>query len=127
MARISEKSMVNQVAEIAMSNGFKAKIEPERSLFQLFGWFSDRRFNPNMTVRNGDRVVAVVVMLHTVLLYDVYLTSQTAGKNDIGTILCIPDDSFRHVPGSVHEYAGQMDVRLCPLSQVGDALKELLD
>ena len=127
MATISEKLMVNQVAETAIGNGFEAKIEPERPFFRLFGWFSDRRFSPSITVRNGDRVVAVVVMQHTVLLYDVYLTSQTAGKRDVGTILCIPDDSFRHVPGSAHEYADQLNVRLCPLSEVGDALKELLD
>lgn len=119
--------MVSQVAKIASDIGFEAIIESGGSSFRVFGWFQGRRFTPDITVQHGAQAVAVVVMQHTVLLYDVYLASQTRRKKDNCAILCVPDAEFRHVPESVQEYAAQMNVRLCPLSEVGDALKELLD
>ena len=49
------------------------------------------------------------------------------GKEDIGALICVTDDAFPRVRESSKEYAHDLDVRLCPLSEVGDALKELLD
>ena len=61
------------------------------------------------------------------MMYDVFLTHQARGKEDTGALICVSDADFPRIRGSSREYASDLNVRLCPLSEVGDALKELLD
>ena len=41
-------------------------------------------------------------------------------------VLCLPDDVFTEIPGSVSEFADAQSVRICPLAEVGNALMDLL-
>ena len=61
------------------------------------------------------------------MMYDVFLTNQAKEKDDFGAIICVSDADYLRIRDSSREYATDLNVRLCPLSEVGDALKELLD
>ena len=68
----------------------------------------------------------MIVSSRPAMMYDVFLTNQAKGKDDVEALICVPDAAFPRIRGSSKEYADDLNVRLCPLSEVGDALKELL-
>ncbi len=126
MAKVSENPVASQVAKVARDFGYEASLEPDTPPFRVFGWFRERKFRPDIIVRHNNRSAIVVARSRPVVVYDVFLTHQLRDKGSTGALICVTDDSFQRIRGSSREYADELDVRLCPLSEVGDALKELL-
>jgi hypothetical protein len=127
MAKVAENTMEIQVAEVASDLGYEAIIEPDRTPFRLFGWFRERQFRPDVVVKHQGRVTIVVTKSRPAMMYDIFLTHQVRRKEDTGAIICVSDAAYHRVRDSSREYANDLNVRLCPLSEVGDVLKELLD
>lgn len=130
MAKVLENPVANQVMRVASDFGYQATIEPDRPPFRIFGWFRGREFKPDVLVKHHNKSAIVVARSSPVIMYDVFLTNQLRqklGKDDVGALICVPDAAFPRIRGSSREYAKDLNVRLCPLSEVGDVLKELLD
>ena len=127
MERVSEDTIANKLVEIAQSLDYVAMIEPDREPFRLFGWFRERKFRPDIRVKNGSRSVIVVVKSRPVMIYDVFLTDQVRGEKGTGALMCVPDTLFPHIRESARVYAEELDVRLCPLSEAGQELQALLE
>ena len=130
MVKILEKSVAGQIMEAASKSGYEATMEPDRPPFRIFGWFRGREFRPDVIVKRHGKSAIVVARSSPAIMYDVFLTHkarQKLGGEDIGALICVTDDAFPRVRKSSKEYANDLNVRLCPLSEVGDALKELLD
>ena len=60
------------------------------------------------------------------MVYDVFLTDQVRGERNTGALICIPDALSGQIRESAREYAEELDVRLCPLSDAGQELRALL-
>lgn len=126
MARVLENSIASDIVDIAQSLGYVATMEPEGEPFRLFGWFRGRQFRPDIRVKNGNRSVIIVVKSRPVMIYDVFLTDQVRGEKSTGAIICFPDVMSGGIRGSAREYAEELDVSLCPLSDAGQELQALL-
>ena len=122
--------MEMRVMEAASDLGYEATIEPDSPPFRIFGWFRGREFKPDIVVRRQDKSAVVVTRSSPAIMYEVFLTDQVRrklGSNDTGALICVEDSAFSRVRKSSKDYAEDLNVRLCPLSEVGDVLKELLD
>ena len=127
MARVSEDTIANRILEIAQSLDYVATIEPEREPFRLFGWFRARQFRPDIRVNNGSRSAIVVVKSRPIMVYDVFLTDQVRGEKGTQALMCVPDTIFPQIRESARQYAEELDVRLCSLSDAGQELQALLN
>ena len=127
MARVSENAIANKIVEIAQSLDYVATIEPEREPLRLFGWFRERQFRPDVRVQSGSRSAIVVVKSRPVMVYDVFLTDQVRGQKGTGALMCVPDALFPQIRESARQYAEELDVHLCPLSDAGQELQALLE
>ena len=133
MTQILERDFVGQVADAARELGYKATVEPSRIPNRRFwpdglvSWVRATRLRPDIIVEHGEEFVIIEVKALPVLLGGVVQARRYADHFDATVILCVPDDAFPKIPGSVRDFAERADVRLCPLSEVGGALKELLD
>ena len=127
MAKVPENPVAIEVAKIAKGFGYEATIDHSTPEFRIFGWFRGRKFRPDIIVKHNNRSAVVVARSRPVMTYDVFLTNQLRNNKDTGALICVTDTFFRHIRGSSREYADELDVRLCPLSEVGDALKKLLE
>ena len=130
MVKVIENPVAGHIVKAASSLGYEATIEPDNPPFRVFGWFRGREFRHDVLVKHHDRSAIVVARSSPAIMYDVFLTDQARrklGKEDIGALICISDAAFPRVRDSSREYARDLNVRLCPLSEVGGALKELLD
>ena len=132
MTQMLETPFGLQVLDAARETGYKVTLEPTRIPNQKFwpdglvSWVRGRKFRPDILVEHGKRMAIIETKSHPALLGSVIQAHQYGAHFDAASILCVPDDSFLLIPGSVREFAEQANVRLCPLSEVGDALKELL-
>ena len=130
MEKVIENSMETQVMEVASNLGYEATIEPDSSPFRIFGWFRGREFKPDVIVKRQGKSAFVVARPSAAIMYDVFLTDQVRrklGSDNTGALICIADSAFSRVRQSSKNYADDLNVRLCPLSEVGDALKEMLE
>ena len=130
MAKVLNNRVADQAAKAARSLGYEVTIEPDSPPFRVFGWFRGRDFKYDVLIKHHGKSAIVVARSSPAIMYDVFLTDQIRhkiGKEDIGAIICVTDEAFPRVRGSSKEYAKDLNVRLCPLSEVGDTLKELLD
>ena len=126
MATTLEESVLNQVKQVARGLEYDAKIDLGSHPFRRFNWFRNREFRPDILVQHDNRAVIVEVKSRPVMLYDVFLVDQARKGKDMGAVICVPDDSFPRIREGTRGYAEEMNVRLCPLSEVGDALKAML-
>ena len=78
-------------------------------------------------MRRNNKSAIVVVRSNPVIFYDIFLTNQLRERDGSEALICVSDSAFGRVRGSSFEYADELGVRLCPLSEVGDELKNLLD
>ena len=133
--KVSESSAVEHIAQVARELDYDVEVEPGRIPGQKF-WPPFRRalsritydrVRPDLYVQHRGKAVSVVAEERPVLLGDVFLASKERGYDHHGAILCVADDSFPKIPESVKELADRADVRLCPLSAVGEALREMLE
>ena len=133
MTQILGRDFEHQVAEVVRELGYKTTIEPSR-IPNLKFWpdglislVRGPKYRPDILVESGDEFVIVEVKARTVLLGSVIRAREYGDYFGTPVILCVPDDAFLKIPGSVRDFAQRATVRLCPLSEIGDALKELLD
>ena len=115
----------SQVLEIAQSCGYVTR-EQDTAQFRIFGWFRGRKFRPDIVIGNGERSAIAVVKSRAVMTYDVFLTHQARPKSDVGALICVPDKIFPRIRGSTKEYAEELDVHLCSLSNLKKELKKIL-
>ena len=117
---------VQQIMDTATSLGYEAIFDPYKPP-PVVRWFRGRDFRPDVLVKNDGREVIVVAVSGLVTFALVNFTHLERKKEDAGALICVSDDAFPRLPQSTWDSAGDLNVRLCPLSEVGDALKELLD
>ncbi len=133
MTQILVSDFAVQVADAAREVGYKATLVPshipKRKFWPdgLVSWVRASRLRPDILVEHGAEFVIIEVKTNPVLLGGVIQARRYGDYFATSVILCVPDDSFFRIPGSVRDFAERANVRLCPLSEVGDALRELLD
>ena len=132
MAKVLDNRVADQVVKVAsgLGPGYEATTEPDSPPFRIFGWFRGREFKPDVIVKRHNKSVIVVARSSPAIMYDVFLTNEARQKfdgKDIRALICVADSAFPRVRKSSKDYAKDLNVQLCPLSEVGDALKELLD
>ncbi len=127
MAIVTESHITDQVLQIAESCGYEAIKEPETPPFRIFGWFRERNFRPDIVLKRHNKSAIVVVRSHPVMMYDVFLTYQMRLSEDAQALICVSDSSFKRIRRSTIEYAEELGVHLCRLSEVEHALEKLLD
>lgn len=116
---------VEQIMKAAASLGYETIFDPYKPP-PVVRWFRGRDFRPDVLVKSGSREVVVVAMSGLVTFALVNFTHLERKKEDAGALICVSDDVFPSIPKSTWDSANELDVRLCPLSEVGDALKEML-
>lgn len=130
MAKVTGNQVAIEVARVAEELGYEAKIEKDDPDFHILDLFRQRKFKPDVIVKHNNRSAIVVARSHPLIFYIVALTDQLRkkrDKKDFGALICVDDSSFDRVIGSSsEEYADDLNVRLCRLSDVGDVLKEML-
>lgn len=132
MTQILERDFVGRVADAARRAGYRVTLEPSRIPNQrswadgLVSLIRGPKFRPDILVEDDRSFVLVEVKSDPVLLGGVIRAKEYGDYFDASVVLCVPDESYDRIPGSVREFAVRANVRLCPLSEVGDALKELL-
>ena len=130
MAKVTGNQVAIEVARVAEELGYEARIEKDDPDFHILDLFRQRKFKPDVIVKHNNRSAIVVARSHPLIFYIVALTDQLRkkrDKKDFGALICVDDSSFDRVIGSSsEEYADDLNVRLCRLSDVGDVLKEML-
>ena len=133
MAKMLEVEFIPLVAEGLRELGYKATQEPTRipnrsawrdNLSTLVG---GTRYRPDILVENGDKFALVETKTKPVLTGSVIQAQRYAEHFDAKVVLCVPDDVFPQTPKSVKNFAQDNGIRLCPQSEVGTALREILD
>ena len=130
MAKVTWNRVAMEVARVAEDFGYEAKIEQDDPDFRILDLFRERKFKPDVIVKHNNRSAIVVARSDHLIFRDVFLTDQLRKKRDkkgFGALICVDDSSFDRVIGSSSEqYADDLNVRLCRLSDVGDVLQEML-
>ena len=128
MTAISQAEVVERAIEAAELHGFRAEPPRRKPTRRLF-WQRTRAPEPmpDFLVSHGEKSAAVEVKAFTPLLGAVSQTREYADNWGAQAILCVPDSSFEQIPESVREYADRVSVRLCPVSQIGETLRDLLE
>lgn len=127
MAIVSEIHIRDQVRHIAEDLGYETWKEPAAPRSRFFGWFRERPFRPDIVVKRDDRSAIVIVRSHPMMMYDVFQAHQARIQWNAQALICVSDSAFERVRGSAIEYADELGVHLCRLSEVGDALSGLLE
>ena len=117
---------VELIMEAAASLGFKAIFDPYKPP-PVVRWFRGRDFRADVLVKNDNKEVVVVAMSGLVTFAVVNFTHLERKNKDAEALICVSDDVFPIIPKSTWDSAKELDVHLCPLSEVGDVLKGLLD
>ena len=133
MTRILEISFIPQVEDVIRELGYKFTREPSKVPDRRL-WHDDPaslvrgpRYRPDILVERDKKFAIVEVKTRPVLLGGVIQARQYADYFDAVVILCVPDDVFPEIPTSVKKFAEEQGIRLCPLVDVGNALKDLLN
>lgn len=128
MTAMSQAEVVERAIEAAELHGFRAESPRPRPTRRLF-WQRSRAPEPmpDFLVSRGEKSAAVEVKAYTPLLGAVSQTREYADHFSSQAVLCVPDDSFERIPGSVHDYADHLKVHLCRVSDIGETLKDLLE
>lgn len=125
-------TLARQVSEVARSLGYETTMEPSRTLRErLWGvgrGTSQRMSNcrPDLILEKAGKSVIVEIKAGPVLLGGVIQMKKCGESFDAPAILCVPDESFHRIPGSVRDFAKQSKVGLCPISRFGYALEDAM-
>ena len=132
MTRILEISFIPQVEDVIRELGYKLTREPSKVPNRKL-WQNDPaslvrglRYRPDILVERGKKFAIVEVKTRPVLLGGVIQARQYADYFDATVIICVPDNVSPEIPRSVKTFSEEQGIRLCPLGDVGDALKDLL-
>ena len=133
MTQNLETNFITRVTESIRALGYNLTREPSRIPDRGF-WRDDPaslirglRYRPDILVERGGSFVIVEVKTRPVLLGGVMQASQYASYFGATVIVCMPDDVFRNIPESVRAFAAVRRIRLCPLAEIGEALRDLLN
>ena len=127
MSTVSDRKLVEQVRDIAQSLGYRATLEPRASQIRVFGWFRGREFRPDIYLERSGRSVIVEVSSRPVLTYDIFQVDQMRRGKVIGALICVADPAYGRIKNSVMDYAEELNVHLCKLSDARSALGDLLN
>lgn len=127
-AKAFEESVAEQVRGIVDAFGKTGTVhpEPERSSFDPFRWVRNRQFQPDFLVHGPNNTVMVEAKSRPPMIYDIFRLKQARGGGSAVGLICVPDSQFMRINASVKEFAEEENVLLCPISEIGDTLKELL-
>ena len=132
MTRILEINFIPQVEDVIRQSGYKLTREPSRIPNRRL-WQDDPaslvrglKYRPDILVEHGKKFAIVEIKTRPVLLGGVIQARQYADYFDAAVILCVPNDVFPEIPASVKNFAGEQGIRLRPLAELGNALKDLL-
>ena len=132
MATMAGFEFEARVSAIIHGLGYEAVQEPSRLYHRGF-WRASldslARRNvprPDILISNAGKSVVLEIKTGNVLLGGVMQVVSSADAFDAAGVLCVPDDDFRDIPGSVRRYAKHSDVSICSLSGLGDVLTSLL-
>ena len=132
MSRMTESEMMTSVRRVAQDLGYQVNQEPSA------GWWRSARrghltpvnfgraLRPDLLVRHGDRSAVVEIKNRGVLFGGVEQVIQYAEIFKAAGVLCMPDDAYSDIPASVAGYADDEHVFLCPISQIGEVLTDIL-
>ena len=128
MTALSQAEVVERAIEAAELHGFRAEPPGRKPVRRLF-WQRTPAPEPlpDFLVSHGEKSAAVEVKAYTPLLGAVSQTREYADHFASQAVLCVSDDSFERIPGSVREYADHLKVRLCRVSEIGETLRDLLE
>ena len=128
MTALSQAEVVERAIEAAELHGFRTAPPRRKPVRRLF-WQRTRAPEPlpDFLVSHGEKSAAVEVKAYTPLLGAVSQTREYADHFASQAVLCVSDDSFERIPGSVREYADHLKVRLCRVSEIGETLRDLLE
>lgn len=127
-----EATLARQVSEMARTLGYETTMEPSRTFrekLRRVGRGTSQRMpncRPDLILEKSGKSVIVEIKAGPVLLGGVIQTKKCAESFDAPAILCVPDESFRRIPGSVRDFARQSRVGLCPISRFGSALEDAI-
>ncbi len=133
MTQVLEAKITDQVVRAAGEMGYKVTLDPSRIPIRkswrdgLFSMFNGHSYRPDILVEHGDKFALIDAKRRHVLLGSVIQARRYADTVDAEVIICVPDDSFPKIPRSVREFADDQSIRLCPLSELGKALKQVFD
>ena len=125
-------TLARQVSDVARSLGYEPTMEPSRTirekLWQVGRGTSQRMANcrPDLILEKAGKSVIVEIKAGPVLLGGVIQTKKCGESFDAPAILCVPDESFQRIPGSVKDFARQSKVGLCPISRFRSALEDAM-
>ena len=132
MTRTGGMRFASRVADTIRGLGYNLTQEPSRIPNRRF-WRDDPaslvrglRYRPDILVERGGEFAIVEVKTHPVLLGGVIQARQYSDYFGANVIVCVPDDIFPKIPGSARALADDRGIRLCPLAEIGDALRDLL-
>ena len=132
MTRVLEIDFIPRVVEAIRTLGYRPTQDPSRIPNRRF-WRDDPaslvrglRYRPDILVEHGGNFAIVEIKTSPVLLGGVIQAHHYAEYFGESVIICVPDDVFPEIPGSVRALANDRHVRLCPLAKIGDVLRDLL-
>ena len=133
MTQMLKVDFVSQVTDVIRDLGYKATPKPSRIPNRRL-WQDDPislirgpKYKPDILVERNGEFVIVEATARFVLLGGVIQARMYADYFDARVILCVPDEEFPKIPRSVKDFANlQNSIRICPLSEVGNALREVL-
>lgn len=124
-----EAEVIARAMEAVHKLGYSAlkehSINPKRRVFG-FGKREPMRV-ADILVEHGGKSAVIEVKTYTPLLGAVSQMREYGDHFNAQPILCVPDVAFEKIPGSVQEYADRVNVSLCPVSEIGETLKDLLE
>ena len=129
MTAMSAEEVVARAVEAANSHGYSTEAQPvKRTGWKVFGIGPRRRtFSPDLLVQHGDKSAVIEVKTVPPLLGAVSQSREYGDHFGAQPVICVPDTQFEKIPESVKDFAGRVNVRLYPVSQIEDALKLLLE
>lgn len=128
MTTMSQAEVVERATAAAELHGYTAETQPGRNSGRRIFWQRKRSSDwiPDLLVKHGDKSAVIEAKITPPLLGAVSQTREYGDRFGAQPIICVPDASFERIPESVREYAGRVNVRLYPVSQIEGALKDLL-
>lgn len=129
MMAMSEQEVVDRAIEAAELHGYSTEAQPvKRTGWKVLGIGpSERIFSPDLLIHHGDKSAVIEVKTTPPLLGAVSQSREYGDHFGAQPVICVPDTSFEKIPESVKDFAGRVNVRLYPVSQIADALKILLE
>ena len=132
MDKITEREMADSVQSVARNLGYEVEIEPSNRRWRLpsrnylvpvsFGG----TVRPDLVVRHKDHSAVVELKNRGVLFGGVEQVIQFAEAFRAAGVLCMPDDAIHEIPAGVAAYADAENVVICPISQIGKVLTDIL-